>query len=150
MVFGECSSGWLGWGRGVSRRFQVLIFIYFNISYIWKRCLVPSTSFLLDNGQWASIIRCLFWILWISMYIGVTIWELWSECLTTQYHYLETDWTELAPVQRRSEGWAFYTLYTYVKIWNITELHNEPPCAPAAHSLGTGGSADNNKWKYEA
>ena len=84
------------------------------------------------------------------MYIGVTIWELWSECLTTQYHYLETDWTELAPVQPPSEGWAFYTLYTYVKIWNITELHNEPPRAPAAHSLGTGGSADNNKWKYEA
>ena len=85
------------------------------------------------------------------MYIGVTIWELWSECLTTQYHYLETDWTELAPVQPPSEGWAFYTLYTYVKIWNITELHNEPaPRAPTAHSLGTGGSADNNKWKYEA
>ena len=42
---------------------------------------------------------------------GVSAW-----CLTTQYHYLGTDWTELAPVQRPSEGWAFYTLYTYVKI----------------------------------
>ena len=50
MVFGECSSGWLGRGRGVSRRFQVLIFIYFNISYIWKRCLVQAFCWTMGNG----------------------------------------------------------------------------------------------------